>query len=145
MGDTLYGFDRLLQFKNKNKKILKLWCLTMIDPATGWFGMVEIKNKIPINIAKKVQQTWLTQYPRPSALIFDKETEFMTEFAEMIEDNYGREAWHNKKTQENSILERIHQTTHNMIRTFEVNQLEIDKDDKWSVVDTWGDDDGEVA
>ena len=49
----------LYTLRRKHKKGLTLWCLTMIDPATGWFEMVEIKDKTSISIAEKVQQTWL--------------------------------------------------------------------------------------
>ena len=28
----------------KGKPLLKLWCLTMINPATGWFEMAQIPN-----------------------------------------------------------------------------------------------------
>ena len=31
-----------IERKNKTKKPLILWALTMIDPATGWFEMREI-------------------------------------------------------------------------------------------------------
>ena len=31
--------------KRKHKEALRLWCATMIDPATGWFAMIEIKTK----------------------------------------------------------------------------------------------------
>jgi hypothetical protein len=37
----LYKIER----KNKTKKPLILWALTMIDPATGWFEMKDIKTK----------------------------------------------------------------------------------------------------
>ena len=36
----------------KGKNPLKLWCLTMIDPATGWFIMAQIPNK-PYTIPRK--------------------------------------------------------------------------------------------
>ena len=29
----------------KGKNPLKLWCLKMVDPATGWFEMSQIPNK----------------------------------------------------------------------------------------------------
>ena len=29
----------------KGKNLLKLWCLTIIDPATGWFEMSQIPNE----------------------------------------------------------------------------------------------------
>jgi len=40
--------------KNNNQE-LTLWCLTMIDPATGWVEIKEIKNKDALNIANLVE------------------------------------------------------------------------------------------
>ncbi len=40
-----------------NNQELTLWCITMIDPATGWLEIKEIKNKEAINIANLVEQT----------------------------------------------------------------------------------------
>ncbi len=73
----------------KNKAKLTLWCLTMIDPATGWFEVAEIPDKEPITIANIVEQTWLTRYPWPQIITYDKGTEFLTEFARMVEKDYG--------------------------------------------------------
>ena len=39
------------------KKDLILWAITMIDPATGWFEMREIKDKTVITVANVVEQT----------------------------------------------------------------------------------------
>ena len=39
--------------RRKHKKALTLWCLTMIDPATGWCEMVEIKDKTSIILQKR--------------------------------------------------------------------------------------------
>jgi hypothetical protein len=39
------------KIERKGKKDLKLWCLTMIDPATGWFEMHQIKNKTAAEVA----------------------------------------------------------------------------------------------
>jgi hypothetical protein len=47
--------------KRRGKKNLVLWCVTMIDPATGWFEMREIPNKEAFTIASLVEQTWLTR------------------------------------------------------------------------------------
>ena len=38
--------------KQKGKKPLKLWCVTMIDPATSWFE---------ITVASTVEQVWITR------------------------------------------------------------------------------------
>ena len=61
----------------------------MIDPATGWFEMKEIKYKSAINAADIVEQTWLTRYPWPTQIVYDKGTELLAEFAKMIKDDYG--------------------------------------------------------
>ena len=49
----------------------------MIDPATGWMEIKEIKNKEAINVANIVEQAWLTRYPWPMELTYDRGTEFM--------------------------------------------------------------------
>jgi hypothetical protein len=54
------------------KKSLTLWCATMIDPATSWFEMKQFKDKEAITVASTVEQTWLTRYPWPAQVIFDK-------------------------------------------------------------------------
>ena len=71
--------------------ILTLWAVTMIDPATGWFELKQIKDKEPGSEANVVEQTWLTRYPWPAVIVFDNGTEFLREFAEMIKDDYGIE------------------------------------------------------
>jgi hypothetical protein len=51
---------------------LTLWCVTMIDPATGWFEMKEVKNKESFTVATAVQQTWLNLNPWLTESIFDR-------------------------------------------------------------------------
>jgi hypothetical protein len=60
----------------------------MIDPATGWFKMQEIPNKEVITIANLVEQTWLTRYPWPNQIVFNRGKEFMREFAHMVEQEW---------------------------------------------------------
>jgi transposase InsO family protein len=106
----------------------------MIDPATGWFEMKEIPNKEAFTIASIVEQTWLTRYPWPTEVTFDRGKEFMGEFARMVEKDYGitRRPITTRNPQANSIIERIHQTIGNMIRSFQVGKMEVDEDDPWS-------------
>jgi hypothetical protein len=51
--------------KRKGKKDLHLWCLTMIDLATGWFEMQQISNKTAAEVADICETTWFTRYPLP--------------------------------------------------------------------------------
>jgi hypothetical protein len=122
--------------KRRGKKNLILWCLTMIDPATGWFEMREIPNKEAITVANLVETTWLTRYPWPNQIVFDRGKEFMGEFARMVENDYGikRKPTTTRNPQANSIIERIHQTIGNMIRSFQIGQIEINEEDPWTGV-----------
>ena len=61
----------------KGRKPLKLWCLTMIDPATGWFEMAQITNKTAADIVDITEKTWFTRYPLPQQIVFDRGTKFM--------------------------------------------------------------------
>jgi len=119
--------------KTKNSKPQRLWCVTMIDPATGWFEMKQIKEKTAITVANIVEQTWLTRYPWPQELIYDQGNEFKAEFAEMIENDYGitKRGITTRNPQANAIIERVHQTIGNMIRTFQVQNRELDAQDPW--------------
>jgi len=115
---------------------LVLHCLTMIDPATSWLEMVEIPNKQPETIANLVELVWLTRYPRPDQVIMDRGKEFMTEFSRMMVEDYGiqKKPTTVRNPQANAILERVHQTVGNIIRTFQMKDREIDYDDPWSGV-----------
>ena len=103
----------------------------MIDPATGWFDMTAIKTKSADEIANKIEQTWLTKYPWPSKIILDRGTEFMKEVIPMLEQDYGitRRPITTHNPQANSILERAHQTIGNILRTFQLNNHELN--DAW--------------
>jgi hypothetical protein len=46
--------------KRKGSEPLRLWCITMIDPATGWLDLRELTNKEAITTANVVEQTWPT-------------------------------------------------------------------------------------
>ena len=52
--------------------------MTMIDPDTGWFDMSAIQSKTANIIANNTEHMWLTKYPRPTKVILDRSTEFMT-------------------------------------------------------------------
>jgi hypothetical protein len=61
-----------IERKNKNKKPLILWALTMTDPATSWFEMKEIKTKAADTVSNMLEQAWLTRYPWSTQTRFDR-------------------------------------------------------------------------
>ena len=113
---------------SKRKNPLKLWCLTMIDPATGCFEMAQIPNKTAAEIADITEKTWFTRYPLPQRIVFYCGTKFMAEFAKMCHNDYGlkRKPITTRNLQSNAIIERIHPTIGHIIRTFDVFQPKTD-------------------
>jgi hypothetical protein len=73
-----------------------------------------------------VEQVWLTRYPKPQVINFDRGSEFMAEFAEMITNNDGivRKGSTACNPQSNAIIERVHQTIGNFLRTFPKEMLD---------------------
>ena len=74
MGNPMCGLDRSIQVHT---------------PATGWFEIKEIKTKTADVVANEVELTQLTRYPWPEKVIMDRGKEFLAEFADMIEKDYG--------------------------------------------------------
>ena len=97
---------------------LKFHAMTMIDPCTN---LVEIKRTLSTTskeAAAAVENNWLARYPRPLRIVTDQGPEFKDDFTEMCEKN-GVE--HSTSTSRNprgnSIIERIHQTISQVLRT----------------------------
>ena len=94
-----------------------------------------MSNKDAFTVAQAVEQTWLSRYPWPKKITYDKGSEFMAEFATMIVEEYGikKRGISPRNPQANSILERIHQVIGNMIKTFKVYDREdLEEQDPWS-------------
>jgi hypothetical protein len=85
----------------------------MIDPATGWSKMRQISSKHAYVVANEVELAWLTCYPRPSKITYDRGTEFMAEFSTMVKNDYGItvKVITTRNPQANAILERIQHAT----------------------------------
>ena len=88
----------LYTLKGKDGTILDFMCLTMIDPATGWFEIVELPNtditfvkdkeeitKVIIDkssavVSRLFNKSWLSRYPRAQHVIYDNGSEFKLHF-----------------------------------------------------------------
>ena len=80
---------------------------------------------------------WLNRYPWPQEVVLDRGTEFMAEFSKMIQEDYGvkKKPISKRNPQANAIVERVHQTIGNMIRTFKIHKNEeLPEDDPFSGV-----------
>jgi hypothetical protein len=77
------------KIEHKGNKDPKPWCLTVMDPATGWFEMEQISNKTAAEAADICETTWFTRHPLPQRITLDRGTEFMAEFAKLVKNDCG--------------------------------------------------------
>eukprot|EP00957_Ditylum_brightwellii_P130359 9944247-Ditylum_brightwellii.AAC.1 len=87
----LIGLYHIPHGKGSNKTMLILYCITMINPATGWFGIKETTSWSSNVVANIVAQTWLTRYPWPKKVILDRGMEFMKDLIALMRNKYGIE------------------------------------------------------
>jgi hypothetical protein len=94
----------------------------MIDPATGWFEIVEVPSKSSDEIANLFEMTWLNKYPWPAKVIMDRGREFMGDVIDLLKNHYhiARKPITTRNPQANAMVERAHQTLHNMIRAHQL-------------------------
>ena len=117
----------------KGKYATTLHCLTMIDPATGWFEITKVAAKDSMTVANKLELKWFTRYPWPTEVVMDRGTEFMGEVKRMIHDDYGitRKPITTRNPQANAMVERAHQTIHNMIRSQRIRDKRDLEGESW--------------
>ena len=95
--------------------------LTIIDRGSSWPEIVATDSKDSQLISELFDNEWLCRYPRPVRVIHDNGSEFIgVEFQEML-SSYGIQAAPTsvKNPRGNSIVERMHLTAGDMLRTSE--------------------------
>jgi transposase InsO family protein len=110
-----------------------LRALTMIDPATGWFEVKDVPDYTANSTQSAFDEVWLSRYPRPEIIGFDGGSEFKNVFEEMRK-NYGMKKRVSTayNPQANGIVERVHLVLGDALRTFELQEKEMDENDPWS-------------
>ena len=130
-----YTFGDPPKRKGEPDKRAFLHCLTMIDPATGWFDIVEIPEKSADQVANALEFQWLTRYPLPTEIVMDRGSEFAAEVKEALKNDYGivRKLITSRNPQANSIIERVHKTIHNMVRVHQIRtKADLDANFGWT-------------
>jgi hypothetical protein len=134
----------LYTLKGKDNLQIDCMALTMIDPTSSWFEIVELPvvkqlhrqtvndkelliaidffDKISERRGKLVNKTWLCRYPQCHYLIYNNGSEFKLYFKYLCE-SYGikRKPTRTKNPRANGIMERVHQVLGQMLHTAEID------------------------
>jgi hypothetical protein len=110
-----------------------LRALTMIDPNTGWFEVKDVPDATSKRCMEAMDDVWLSRYPRPEYLGYDGGSEFKSVFDDMRQ-NYGMGKAQSTpyNPQANGVIERVHQVLNNCLKTFELENRELDAVDPWT-------------
>jgi len=108
--------------EKKPETYIEFHCMTMIDPATGFFDIVDIGEKTADVIANWLEIHWLSRYPWPTEITMDKGSEFAAEVRDTLKNECGfvRKIITSRNPQSNSIIEGCHKTLHNMIHSTQI-------------------------
>ena len=117
--------------QKKNGYTYQIYVMLMVDLVTGWPKLVQLYGT---PTAYKCQQAldsvWLSRYPRPEEIGMDNGGKFAGCFTDLCR-NMGMKknpsnCWN---PQSNAILERIHQVLGDGLRAFDLDNVDINKDD----------------
>ncbi len=139
--------------KGKEGLSIDFMCLSMIDPATSWFEIVELPtvrvmvpkvgkgkkatcldytkdaeifDKTSAQISNLVYKCWFSRYPCCQYLIYNNESEFKLHFRALCK-TYGVKLKPTsiKNLTANAILEPIHAVFINMLRTAKLDMAKL--------------------
>ena len=132
------------------QKEVKLTCMTMIDPATGWFEIAEVPSfdiedvkkgntqvidKTSARISQVFNQVWLSRYPRPRRVVLDNGSEFKKDFLVLLKDFDVKATLTTvENPQANSPVERIHQVIQSMLAVKDLESQTFDFVDPWGEI-----------
>jgi transposase InsO family protein len=93
--------------------------LTCIDPVTGLAELIRLQDKTSAHVAMKFENEWLARYPRPLRCVHDQGGEFEgREFQHVLTMNGIKDVPTTAKNpQSNAIVERLHRTVEDCLRT----------------------------
>ena len=124
---------RKYAMKGKKDKDVYLQAITMIDPATGWIEIRSVPEARADLVTHQVELAWLFRYPLPNKITVNRGKELLTECKIMMANDYRIpcNSISVRNPQANAIVERVHQTIGNIIRTFKIQEMDLDNENPW--------------
>src|SRR5688572_5939361 len=78
------------KIQSKGQPDLECKCVTMIDPASGWYEIYQYDNKKLITVANIAEQEWFTRYSWPTQVTFGRGREYIgKDFQKMSVQGYA--------------------------------------------------------
>jgi hypothetical protein len=133
-----------IKIKGADNTAQEFMCMTMIDPTTGWFEVVELPtievikerdgqeivveefDKSSACMSYLFNKTWLSRYPRPRQVVCDNGSEFKLHFTELLKQYSVIASRLLPRIHRQMLsLERIHRVFGDMKRTSGVNNREV--------------------
>ena len=129
--------------KGKDGSEVDFMCLTMMDPATNWFKIVELPvvdnpgskisdlnvsteyfDKTSWQIARLVNKLWFCRYPCYKHVLYDNGSKFKLYIHQLVEsEGVEKKMTTIKNPQVNSILEHVYQVFQNMLCKSELDKI----------------------
>ena len=97
----------------------KFDALTFIEPVTNLVEVARQRSKTAIESARLFENHWLSRYPQPTTVLYDRGPEFMgSAFQSMLFNHHiSGKPITARNPQSNAIIERVHQTIGQVVRT----------------------------
>ena len=126
---------------------ISIACMNMIEPATGWFEIIKMPTYDPNDITEGnyyymdkssarfrqlFESTWISRYPRPHKVVFDKGSDFKQKCTPLL--NYfdiKPVLTTIKNLQYNALVERVHQVILNILVTIDIYNNIFNHIDPW--------------
>jgi hypothetical protein len=105
--------------------------MAFVDPATGWFEIVEVPDKSSARIFQLFNITWLCRYPWPSKVRFDNGSKFKKDFIPLLKNYAIKPKPTMIQNPHSTIVERVHQVVENILRVKDLNNWDFDDMDPW--------------
>jgi hypothetical protein len=117
---------------------LTIRALTIVDTTTNYPEIICIRDKGSREVIIQFENAWLSRYPKPRFVIHDQGTEFKSfEFQQYLA-RLGINSRQStvKNPQSNALIERMHQTMGNVLRTLLHVNPPNDEDDVNQLIDS---------
>jgi len=125
-------------FRDAHGDAIEFMALTIIDTVTNLCEIVPMRNKTAKHIGLSLENTWVARYPKPVKCIYDQGNEFLgAAFQAKLEElDVTPSAAGTKNPQANSIVERLHQSVANSLRTLSYAHPPETQADKEDLINT---------